>query len=679
PQNTDRWRRRAAELAQWAKLPARAVPHLRALYDRAPAPEAGLALAQLLVVTDPPRALAFAGRLAAAHPAHTGAFDHWLGLLARAKRNSEVREALAVRVGRFPADAGLHERRVAVLLGMGDRAGAIGELTRWSRRVPQDRQTRHQLAVVQVWDGRVAAGWKSYEQLLAHASGPMDALETQWRQEWLKVSGSLDDFSEAGRSNLRRLAAARPADVGVWRRLAAAEGEHGDRAEAIEAQRRVVALPAANGQDALRLAEWLLWDDQVAEGLALLRRLDDRSPLPVSALEDGAERAAEAWRFADAADFFARIAARDPKRPAAWEALARAREAADDLSGAAAAWEKRLALGGGASQRMMTAGLWLRMDRLDRALEVVSGPSASLAERRLQAYLAARLGRPAVQEAALLAIVEATPTDAEARLALIELAARRGDTAASDAHEAALVALRPHDAALLARLAGQRLYGPRPEEAAPYVRRLEALDDAGADGWRVLADFYQARDAAKAARALDRLHAAGAGDAETYFRRGELAVAAAEGGTAELSFSEAARRGERSAEPGDREAGAYALERLGRTEAASAAWDGLVRSHPQRPAAHVSLARLRVSTGDLGAAAGLLAAAEAIAPDAVEVKIARAEWLRAMGRAAEAAEAFAAARALAPEARYLAAAEAMARHAAGEYGRAREGMNTALA
>jgi predicted Zn-dependent protease len=677
--NADRWHRRAAELAQWAKRPAKAVPHLAALYDRSPTPEAGLALARLLVVTDPARALPFAGRLAAAHPRHAGAFDHWLGQLTRAKRQAEVRAALAERVARFPADAGLHARRVAVLLGMGDRAGAIGELTRWSRRVPHDRATRHRLAVVQVWDGRVAAGWKSYERLLANVSGPMDALETQWRHEWLKVSGSLDDFTEAGRANLRKLAAAKPADAPIWRRLAAAEGEYGDRKQAIAAQRRLVALPAGTGQDALRLAEWLLWDDQVAEGLALLRRLDDRSPLPVEALEDGAERAAQAWRFADAAEFFARIAARDPKRPAAWEALARAKEAAGDLPGAAAAWEKRLALGGGATQRMVTAGLWLRMDQLDKALAAVTGPSPSLAEWRLQAYLAARLDRPAVRERALLAIVEAAPADADARLALVELSARRGDQRASEAHEAALVALRPTDAALLARLAGQRLYGPRPDEAAPYVARLEALPDAGADGWRVIADFYQARDGARAAHALDRLHAAQLGDAETYFRRGELAAAATDGATAQESFAEAARLGGRSAEPGAREAGAYALERLGRPDAAETAWGALAKAHPQRPAAHVALARLRVAAGDLGAASGLLAAAEAIAPDAVEVKVARAEWLKAMGRTGEAAEAFAAARALAPGAHYLAAAEAMARQANGDYGRARGVLKTALA
>lgn len=679
-QDSPAWRRKAADFARWAKLPVRAVPHLRALYKQTPNAEDGLALARLLASAKPAEALPFARTLVADYPRDAEAFDHLLGLLARARRMEEARTVLAAHATRWPDDARSHARRVDFALGHGDRPEAIAELTRWVGRHRGDRAARHQLAVVQVWDGRTEAGWNTYQTLLADANGPMDRLEATWRTEWAQVSGALEDFTPEGRANLRRLTNARPADTALWRRLAAAESEAGERAAAIEAQRHVVGLPAAKGDDALRLAEWLLWDNRTAEGLALLKTLDDRKPLPSQVLDDAAERAGKAWRFADAADFLGRLAQRRPHDAETLEALAHAREAADDLAGAQAAWTQRLRLPGATSAlRMLAAGIALKREKLDEALALVSAPDAEVAELQLQAYLAARLSRPEAQRRALERLVAKAPSDWEARLQLADLADQRGDGATAARQEQAAIALRPHDPQVIARLAGRRLYGPTPEAATPYVALLEKLSQPGPEGLRMLADYYQSRDAARAASALDRLHALKRGDAETYFRRGELAAQARDGAVAELAFTQAASRGSRATEAPEREAGAYALERLGRDAEAAAAWTQLQAAFPARPSAHVALARRAMAKGDLGAAASLLAAAEGLAPDSVEVKLTRAEWLRAGGREAEAAEAFAALRRAEPGARYLAAAEAMSRHAIGQYGRARAVVREALA
>lgn len=674
PGDRTRWHRRAAELAGWARQPGRAVPHLEALYQAAPDRTLGLELARALETARSARATAFAEALARRHPGDAALRDHLLGRYLRERRPAAALAWLKAEAVARPEDAAAHRRLVDFQLGQGDRAGAIAELERWLAGHGADREARHQLAVVQVWDGRPEAGWDTYASLLADAprSGPMGDLERKWRSEWLKISRAVEDATPSGLANLERLVAADPDNAPLRRRLALGALEAGEPAVALAHQKRLVAHVEATGQDALRLAEWQLWYGETPAAVALLEKLDDRAPLPAAVLKDAIDRCGQARRFADAARLLERLSRRAPKDAALLDELAAARQAAGDAPGAIAAWQRRLALGAAdPGRRSMAYALMLKQNRQAEVLAAIGKLSdATAAEWRLAAAIASRLGRAADERRALSALQRLQPKDVEVPLAFAALAEREHDFEAAERHYDAALALAPGDAGLLTRVAASRLYGKAPEQAAPLIPRLEALEKSTAETLRVLADFHQARDAGKAAAALDALHRLGEGDAETYFRRGELAASRQDGAIAQESYQEAARRGLASSRLEDQEAGAYALERLGRGPEAEHVWERLASATPPRLSAILSLARARAARGELAAAERQLQAAEALAPGRTEVRLARAEWLRAAGRDAEAAEALAALSEEEPANRYLAAAEAMARHGAGQYGRA---------
>ncbi|MFN3431261.1 MAG: tetratricopeptide repeat protein, partial [Candidatus Sericytochromatia bacterium] len=82
--------RRAAQLAEWAGLGARAVPHWRALYALEPELALGRKLLAALVAAKDPGALAFAGQLAAEHPTDAALRRDYAGLLLAAGRVDEA-------------------------------------------------------------------------------------------------------------------------------------------------------------------------------------------------------------------------------------------------------------------------------------------------------------------------------------------------------------------------------------------------------------------------------------------------------------------------------------------------------------------------------------------------------------------------------------------------------------
>jgi tetratricopeptide (TPR) repeat protein len=672
-----------ARTAEWARLPGRAIPHWFAMFQAKPEPALGHKLLFTLFARRDRRAVELARDLLQRYPGEAKIAGDCRSILLANGRIAEVQAALVAAVQRAPDDATAHTALVDFSLGQSARPAALQELDRWLGRHPDDRAARHQMAMVRVWDGQAEQGWDDYAKLFANqepGADPMGVLELRWRQEWLAISRAVDDFTASGRKNLEAMVKVSPDDPKLRRRLAAAQMEVGEAPEAIGNLQKV-ADATRDPEDRQLLADWLGWYGRDGESLAVLRQLDRDKPLAATSLREAVDRAGAAHRWDDATYFARRLTAVAPNDDHAWDSLARTRLAAGDLVGAGRAWRER------AMRVHDVAGLLAASDAFNRGgqpLEALAtleaaGPGVRIGTLRWRAQLATKLHQDARAAEAWEAVLKKEPGDLEALRALVAYADHKGHTDQADQRFAAALAQRPEDGEMLVE-AAVRWSERQPERARAALSKLEQLPRPGPDALRLLADHAQAVDPKKAAEWLDKLHAAGAGDAETYFRRGELAVATHSAEAAQDSFERAAKLAARAgAGIGEREAGAYALERLGREPEARAIWDALIAAHTDRPAAYLAVARAQTRAGQLDEAGKLLDEASRLSKDTLDVRLARVDWLKASQQEEAAADALAAAAQANPTEPYLAAAEAMARHDLGQYGRARQLVQAGLA
>lgn len=675
------WRLRAMELAEWAGDHTRAANHGLVAFLEQPNKALGKQLVtHLQTARAADRACDLAADLTKRWPDDGELRKLHRSMLAAAGRVEELEALLRADFAAAPNDPEALEALTDHLLAQGDRGEAIAELEQFAVRNPVARGVRIKLARVLTWDGKMEEARGLYIGLAKDApGGPADR---PWREAWLGISRPVDDATPEGLANLRALVGLDGKRLDWRRRLAAAHLEVGDLASAIREQRELCRRPQAGRADRLALADWLAWAERPADSLALLGQELARAPLPEGTLQVAVERAAQARRWTDAARFLQALTVQRPRDADAWEMLASAREAAGNLGGAADAWHKRNRLSASDPNRRLTeASLHLRAGRPRQALAALRErpAQASIAELRYRAALADRLGLLGEEAQALRGVLAKKPQDPEVHVALAGTLERLGQEAEAERTLARALALRPDDQELLVALAAKQAYGKRPERAAPLVARVAGLASPRGDALRLVADFYETRDPRHAALALDRLHGREPGDAGTWFRRAEIALALHDGWVADQAFTKAASLGAASHDPAFREAGAYALQRLGREAAAEATWKAIARAHPTRPAAHRALAQLYLARRDLAAADATLAGLEALEPRAGATRLLRGEYLVAIGQGAEAAEQLAGVPPSDPDAPYAAAAEALARHHVGDFARARGAARRALA
>ncbi|HEY9724780.1 MAG TPA: hypothetical protein V6D47_22445, partial [Oscillatoriaceae cyanobacterium] len=246
--------KQAYDFAVAAKQPHKALQYLKALDQLAGTPQTGLLLANQLIALHDTQALPYLARLYARYATNTSVRDLYLSQLASAGRVPEALALLQHAVQVQPDASEPHQRLVSFALGHSQLDVAIAELGRWTKRHPQDTDALHQLAIAQVWDTRSPLAWNTYAQIFARTSG-----QTAWREAWAKISQAQDDCTPAGLANLEALVTAEPQQLDYRRRLAAALLEADDSRAALRAQAALVALPGSTRDDALNLAEWLLW------------------------------------------------------------------------------------------------------------------------------------------------------------------------------------------------------------------------------------------------------------------------------------------------------------------------------------------------------------------------------------------------------------------------------------
>jgi predicted Zn-dependent protease len=613
------WHYRAAQLAEWGGQPARAVPHLQALYDAAPQPEIGRRLAAALTRAGDPRALDCRLALATRFAGDARLVHEAADALAAAGRGPEALELLVKVVGARPGDVAAHDALVDFALGRGLLDGAVAELGRWVARRPKDMASLARLAEVLGWQGRAAEACAVYERLFATCRPPA-ALEGRWRRAWLALAGPEVDRSPAGRANLAALVALEPQQPELRRRLARARWAAGERDAAI-ADQRALEDPA----DRAVLAGWLVRAGRAREGLEVLEA--SKAALPPVVLADAAYEAARGGAWPEASLLFGRLAHHQPRDPHRWADLAASLEAQGDAGGAAEAWRQRLALGGARpADKLRYVRLLTRAAREREALAIFAAqPWQALDAQALAegAALARSQGDRALEERALRAAIARRGTDVQARLRLIELLDRRGASAEADLQARACLGLATQDPAALLSLAS------RAHPSADVIERLAALPEPSAAACTVLANAFEAQAPARAAHALDRLHHLTGGTAASWLRRGDLAQRLGQPQEAHLAWSRALELA-----PTASETRAWTLDRLGRAEAALATWKALAK--PGALAPNVAVARHYVDAGEPEAAGPFLTRALAIAPQDPAVRRLQADYLARAGRPADA-------------------------------------------
>lgn len=592
--HTSDWHRRAAQLAEWSRAPALAIPHLEALVHQ----DRDLALRMRLV-----RAYLDAGRPEAG--------------LALVRRELEHR----------PSDASLHRSAVQLALGQRHLDLALSELQRWVARRPSDREALHQQAQILVWEGKMDEAWPTYAQLL---SDPM-AGSSAWREEWLGFTDLVHARTPAALENLRALSRLEPGRLDLRRQLVTALRTAKQGPEALAEARRIVLAPGAKADDRLQLARMLLWYGRTDEGLQRLRELDEHEGLATGPLREAADQAIAGHRWPQALHFLGRLIASHPTDPDLWGALARVHEQRKDLPSAIRALGHAVALAPDAMpRRLQLADLLARVERPAEALEVLKpGPQLPPAGWRARASLANELGRSSLEEAAWRQILRLTPDDVRALARLAELLDARGAQAEADSCLDQALRLTPDDPGLLLQATSRMFYGHRPQQLAGLMRRLAAGHPREPGALRLIADYYQVRDPERAVLALDTLHARGLGDARTQFQRGELAMAMHDMAAATRAWQRTLQLTEREGQAEGDELHAQALERLGRTAEAMASWQRQTWRQPRRLGPILALARLLLM--DPSQAEPLVERAQKLAPSDPAVRLLRAEWLRTRG------------------------------------------------
>ena len=458
------WNRLGARLATWSQAPAKALSHLKALFDRAPE----LALGKdILARLDPAEKLDFARKLLARFPDDAGLRRDARNLMMREGRVDEALDMLQAQVAKQPGSAELHRELVDLAVGNGKLAIALSELERWVSKNPNDHQAGFELARTYAWNRQPDEAFAAYRKLLA--AHPREA-EARWRKAWLELGEGLEHVDPLWSANLEALAKAEPDSRELRRQLAEAKFAAGDHAGAIQALKHLAEGPKALPEDRERLARWLLWYAEPAEGLAWIRQADARTPLSPQAIEQASFLAGSAERWDDAAHFLERLVQHDPSDGARWERLAMARERADDLPGATQAWlEAAERPDGGEYQRLSAVALMKRQDRLEDAVKLLSAPSASIAELREWSSLSYLMKRPADQERALRAIIARDPQDGEAQESLGYLFESQERSAEALEVWRNLVSIAPERLSARLALGQEALRRQAPGDAAPHV------------------------------------------------------------------------------------------------------------------------------------------------------------------------------------------------------------------
>ena len=678
PGSGEAWALRAMELAEWAGNHARAGVHGQAAYEAVPDLKLGRRVAQHYAAVRDQRALRITGDLTVRWPEDAELRAMHRGLLATFGRYEELEALLRADAAAAPKDPEATQALVDHLLSRGNRAEAVSEMSRFTRRSPFARGLREKLARVLTWEGKMDEAREVFIGL--HKDAPGNASDRGWREAWLGISTPVDDATRYGRENLRRLLAIDARQVGWRRRLANAEMENGYIDAAVREMRLVAVHKTSSLDDRLTYAEWLAWASRPADSLGVLTAELKRGGLPEPTLHVAVERAAAHRRWTDAARFLQALVVQKPRDVQSWEMLATAREAAGDVAGAAQAWHTRIGIDGGqAWQRIAEAGLHLRAGSPARAFSALGRRAAntSIQELRMRASLAYQLKRPNDEAATLRAMLGLKPSDSAIPLRLAEALDRAGDKPGAESALDQALAKRPDDLELLQGVAGRRAYGVDADQAAPLMAKLARHSDLGLDGLRLVADYYQNREPLRAAKALDSLHAKDKGNAGTWFRRAELARAASEG-HADAAYRKAVSLGSTAADPDEREAAAMAYERLGQGRDAEATWRKLAQQFPARPSAQAALARLYLARGDTASAEEAVAALKRVAPAEAATHLLEGELLMASGRPEQAAAVLAGVAPADPEAPFAAAAEALARVSIGDYQRARTTARRAL-
>lgn len=652
------WYVRAAQLAAWAKQPERAVPFLMAIYQASHAPADAHKLLGALAATRHPAAAATARLVLEQHERDRAVAREAEGLLVALGRADVVLDVRLARVGRAPDDVAAHRSATELAMQLGRHDVALAELGRWLKRRPNDLGDRHRLAQVLAWDGQLTEARRAYMALLPHARWLGTATETRWLGEWLAVSEPTLDRTPIGLSALERLVTLTPGRLDARRRLAEALWAREDREEAVAQARRVATDAQASRDDRVRLGLWLLDAGGTAEGLTRLARLDHQQRLAPQALARAAFAAGDSERWRTAGYFFRRYADVRPTEPLGWEGLAWARERSGDLTGAIAAWKRRLAIAAPNSARVQAARLLEAAGKPDEAYRWVA-PVGSVDGLRLRVRLASALERPDEALTALRALVALRPDESSARLALADGLARRGDRAAARLQCELALARAPGDAEVLVGVAARMLAFGTPGRREALMNRLASLPRPGPEALRLLASYEQGRSPERAARWLDALHQQVTGDAASWLLRGDLAARLGQARLAEEAYTMSLAY----AVPGrvdEQEARAMALERLGRTEEALGAWHALADAAPERLAAPLALATHYLQTGDLNEAQLYVDQARAAAPGGFEGRLLAAQVHLARGNAADALPLLAALHAEAPRSAFITATEAQA-------------------
>ena len=496
------WNRLAARLATWSQAPAKALAHLKALFDRAPE----LALGKdILTRLDPAEKLAFTRNLLARFPDDAGLRRDVRQLMMREGRIDEALEMLQAQVAKQPGSAELHRELVDLAVGNGKLAIALTELERWASINPQDLQARFELARTYGWNRQPDEAFAAYRKLLA--DHPREA-EVRWRKAWLELGEGLEHVDPLWSENLEALAKVEPERRELRRQLAEAKFATGDHAGAIQALKQLAEGPKALPEDRERLARWLLWYAEPAQGLAWIRQADARTPLSPETIEQASFLAGSAERWEDAAHFLERLAQHDPSNGSRWEQLAMARERANDLPGATDAWLQAAERpGGGDYHRLSAVALLKRQDRLDDAVTILSAPSASIAELREWSSLAYQMKRPAEQERALRAILARAPQDGDAQESLGYLL--EGQERSDEALEVwrTLVSVGPERLSARLALGQEALRRQAPDEAAPHVEAALRLAPRAYAARLMEAEWLQAKGDAAAAERFAALRA----------------------------------------------------------------------------------------------------------------------------------------------------------------------------
>jgi tetratricopeptide (TPR) repeat protein len=659
----------ARQLALWAGDRHTARELAWAAYAIHPVRRRALDLLQTAGPRAEKRAIDLALRVAAEAPDSLSLRRRLRDWLRFQKHSALAEHLLDEDIARAPAATTLHHEKLSLLMGRSQLAQAILELQRYVKRKPTDRKAQMKLAQALTWNGRIAEAWSQYASVL----GRRGAGSLSERQSWFAITRPVDDLHPLGRANLSELVRLQP-DVLVYRRrLAAALEVSGDLSGALREKRQILRSPRATTADHVTLVRLLLDDNRIQD--ATREVLASQCRFPGELLKMLALRNASAERWSDCAALFTRLLDDGSSDPAVLELLALTQSAEGQVQQAAQTWRKRLLMGSSDSGRwLLAAGLFARANQPEQALDLlrqVPAGEVTASQWRLRGILAGNLGRYPEAIKAFTEARAAAPRDIGLLLTLADLHEKDQNSLEARRLRESAWQLNPRDEGLMLMLAGPLVYGKNPEEALPFVERLGKLEPREPESLRLLADFYQSRDAAIERSWLEQLHHVDSGDAQTWFRLAELQENPA-ADNARQAYTRAVTLADAATSVAEREAGAWALERLAQAADAERAWRNIAEDFPQEPTAFERLARFHLARGELEEATAPLSVLSRLRPDASATLMLQAECLKLSGRLDEAADVLARVPDQDSEGATARAAETVVRRDAGQFDRARQ-------